>query len=103
MSPLIDDLTLGLGSSGALLLHDEGALLLVPGAALLVELIGALLLVDSLLDSPWQVDALHLRNAVAFLLELLLAPFLDVSGSLTVLLILEAALLTGDGFLHRPL
>ena len=50
--PLIDDLALGLGPGGALLLHDGGALLLVPGAALLVELRGAFLLVDDLLDSP---------------------------------------------------
>merc|ERR1719489_672448 len=101
--PLIDNLTLGLGSSGALLLHDGGALLLVPGAAPLVKLIGAFLLMDGLLDSPGQVDTLHLRDAVAFLLELLLASLLDVIGSLAILLVLEAALLTGDSFLDRLL
>ena len=36
--PLIDDLALGLSPGGALLLHDRGALLLVPGATLLVKL-----------------------------------------------------------------
>merc|ERR1711971_897699 len=99
--PLIDDLTLGLSPGGALPLHDGGALLLVPGAALLVKLIGALLLVDDLLDSPGQVDALHLGDAVALLLELLLAPLLDVVGILAILLVLKAALLTGDSFLNR--
>merc|ERR1719341_2080872 len=101
--PLIDDLTLGLGSSGALLLHDGGALLLVPGAALLVKLSGAFLLMDDLLDSPGQVDALHFRDAVAFLLKLLLTSFLDVIGSLAILPVLEAALLTRDSFLNRLL
>merc|ERR1719489_114676 len=101
--PLIDDLALGLGSGGALLLHDGGALLLVPGAALLVKLIGAFLLVDGLLDSPGQVDALHLGDAVAFLLELLLASLFDVVGSLAILLVLKTALLTRDSFLDRLL
>ena len=91
--PLIDHLALGLSSGCALLLHDGGALLLVPGAALLIELIGAFLLMDGLLDSPGQVDALHFRDAVAFLLKLLLAFLLDVIGSLAILLVLEAALL----------
>ena len=58
---------------------------------------------DGLLNSPGQVDALHLRNTVAFLLELLLAPLLNVIGSLAILLVLKAALLTGDSFLNRPL
>ena len=76
---------------------------LLPGVALLVELGGALLLVNGLLDSPGDADALHLGDVVAFFLILLLAPFLDVIGSLAVLAVLEAALLTGDGLLHRPL
>merc|ERR1719452_246538 len=101
--PLIDHLALGLGPGGALLLHDGGALLLVPGAALLVKLCGAFLLMDSLLDSPRKVDALHLGDAVTFLLKLLLTSLLNVIGSLAILLVLEAALLTGDGFLNRLL
>ena len=101
--PLIDHLALGLGPGGALLLHDGGALLLVPGSALLVKLGGAFFFVDSLLDSPWQVDAFHLRDAMAFLLELLLTSLLNVIGSLAILLILEAALLTGDSLLDRLL
>ena len=101
--PLIDHLALGLGPGGALLLHDGGALLLVPGAALLVKLSGAFLLVDGLLDSPGQVDTLHLGDTVAFLSELLLASLLNIIGSLAILPVLEAALLTGDGFLNRLL
>ena len=76
---------------------------LLPGVALLVELGGALLLVNGLLDSPGDADALHLGDIMAFLLELLLAPFLDVIGSLAVLAVLEAALLTGDGLLNWSL
>ena len=75
----------------------------VPGVALLVELSGALLLVNGLLDSPGDADALHLGDVVAFFLILLLASLLDVVGSLTVLAVLEAALLAGDGLLDRPL
>merc|ERR1719500_2520007 len=56
---------------------------------------------DGLLDSPGQVDTLHLRDAVAFLLELLLASLLNVIGSLAILLVLKSALLTGNGFLNR--
>merc|ERR1740128_638464 len=97
--PLIDHLALGLGPGGALLLHDGGALLLVPGAALLVELGGAFLFVDGLLDSPGKVDTLHLRDRVAFLLELLLTSLLNVISSLAILLVLEAALLAGDSLL----
>merc|ERR1719418_497049 len=91
--PLIDNLALGLGPGGALFLHDRRALLLVPDITLLVELSGAFLLVDGLLYSPGNVDALHLGNVVALLLELLLASLLNVIGSLTVLAVLEAALL----------
>merc|ERR1719500_1928449 len=40
---------------------------------------------------------------MAFLLELLLASLLNVIGSLAILLVLEAALLTGDSFLDRLL
>merc|ERR1719341_1932784 len=94
--PLIDDLALSLSPGGALLLHDGGALLLVPGAALLVKLIGAFLLMDDLLDSPGQVNALHLGDTVTFLFKLLLASLLDVVGSLAILLVLETALLSGD-------
>ena len=75
----------------------------LPGIALLVELGGALLLVNGLLDSPGDADALHLGDVVTFFLILLLASLLDVVGSLTVLAVLEATLLTGDGLLHRPL
>ena len=80
---------------------DELALL--PGIALLVELSGAFLLVDGLLDGPGDVDALDLGNIVALLLEFLLASLLDVISSLAVLAVLEAALLAGDGLLNRPL
>ena len=76
---------------------------LLPGVALLVELGGALLLVDSLLDGPGDIDALDLGDVVAFLLELLLASLLYVIGSLAVLTVLEAALLTGDRLLDRSL
>ena len=48
----------------ALPLIDHLALLLVPGAAVLVEL-GIALLMDGLLDSPGQVNALHLGDRVA--------------------------------------
>merc|ERR1719154_66977 len=43
------------------------------------------------------------RNATASLLKLLLASLLDVIGSLAILPVLEAALLTRDGFLNRLL
>ena len=76
---------------------------LLPGVALLVELGGALLLVNGLLDSPGDADALHLGDVVTFFLILLLASLLNVISSLTVLAVLEATLLTGDGLLHRPL
>merc|ERR1719486_521796 len=92
--PLIDDLALGLGPGGALLLRDGGALLVVPGAALLVKLSGAFLFMDGLLDRSGQVDALDLRNVVALLSKLLATLLLDVIGSLAVLTVLEAALLT---------
>ena len=75
----------------------------LPGIALLVELGGALLLVNGLLDSPGDADALHLGDVVAFFLILLLASLLDVVGSLAVLAVLEAALLTGDGLLDWSL
>ena len=58
---------------------------------------------DGFLDSPWDIHALHLGNVVALLLVLLLASFLDVIGSLAVLAVLEAALLTGDRLLDWPL
>merc|ERR1719360_70729 len=58
---------------------------------------------NGLLDSPGKVDTLHLRNRVAFLLELLLTFLLNVIGSLAILLILKAALLTGDSLLDRLL
>ena len=81
----------------------DDKLALLPGIALLVELSGAFLLVDGLLDGPGDVDALDLGNIVALLLEFLLASLLDVIGSLTVLAILEAALLTRDRLLDWPL
>ena len=81
----------------------DDKLALLPGIALLVELSGAFLLVDGLLYSPGDVDTLHLGNVVALLLVLLLASLLDVIGSLTVLAILEAALLTRDRLLDWPL
>ena len=58
---------------------------------------------NSLLDSPGDIDTLHLGDVVALLLVLLLAALLDVIGSLTVLAVLEAALLTGDRLLDRSL
>ena len=58
---------------------------------------------DGLLDRPWDIDALHLRDVVAFLLELLLALLFYVISSLTVLAVLEAALLTGDRLLNWSL
>ena len=81
----------------------DDKLALLPGIALLVELSGAFLLVDGLLDGPGDIDALDLGNIVALLLEFLLASLLDVIGSLTVLAILEAALLTRDRLLDWPL
>ena len=56
---------------------------------------------DGLLDRPWDIDALHLRDVVAFLLELLLALLFYVISSLTVLAVLEATLLARDGLLDR--
>ena len=98
--PLIDNLALGLGPGGALLLCDGGALLVVLGAALLVKLSGgAFLFMDGILDRSGQVDALDLRNAVALFSKLLATLLLDVIGSLAVLAVLEAALLTGDKLL----
>ena len=58
---------------------------------------------NSLLDSPGDIDTLHLGDVVTLLLVLLLAALLDVIGSLTVLAVLEAALLTGDRLLDRSL
>ena len=81
----------------------QGTRELLPGVALLVELCGALLLVDGLLDSPGYADALHLGDVVAFFLILLLASLLNVIGSLTVLAVLEATLLARDGLLDRSL
>ena len=81
----------------------DDKLALLPGIALLVELSGAFLLVDGLLDGPGDIDALDLGDVVAFLLELLLASLLYVIGSLAVLTVLEAALLTGDRLLDRSL
>ena len=81
----------------------QGTRELLPGVALLVELCGALLLVDGLLDSPGDADALHLGDVVAFFLILLLASLFDVVGSLAVLAVLEAALLAGDRLLDRAL
>ena len=69
----------------------------------MVELSGTFLLMDGLLDSPGDINALHLGNVVAFLLVFLLASLLNVIGSLAVLAVLEAALLTGDRLLDRPL
>ena len=75
---IIDGFALGLGPSGAILLHDGGALLLVHGDALLVKLGGAFLLMDGLVDSSGQVNALHLGDRVTFLLKLLLTSPLNV-------------------------
>ena len=69
----------------------------------MVELSGTFLLMDGLLDSPGDINALHLGNVVAFLLVFLLASLLNVIGSLAVLAVLEAALLTGDGLLDWSL
>ena len=69
----------------------------------MVELSGTFLLMDGLLDSPGDINALHLGNVVAFLLVFLLASLLNVISSLAVLAVLEAALLTGDRLLDRPL
>ena len=69
----------------------------------MVELSGTFLLMDGLLYGPGDINALHLGNVVALLLELLLAPLLNVIGSLAVLAVLEAALLTGDRLLDRAL
>ena len=76
---------------------------ILPGVTLLVEFSGTLLLMNSFLDSPGDIDTLHLRDVVTLLLVLLLAALLDVIGSLTVLAVLEAALLTGDRLLDRSL
>ena len=58
---------------------------------------------NSLLDSPGDIDTLHLGDVVTLLLVLLLASLLDIIGSLAVLAVLEAALLAGDRLLYRSL
>ena len=58
---------------------------------------------DGLLDSPGDINALHLGDVVAFFLILLLASLLNVICSLTVLAVLEATLLARDGLLDRSL
>ena len=69
----------------------------------MVKLSGAFLFMDGLLDRSGQVDALDLRNVVALLSKLLATLLLDVIGSLAVLAVLEATLLTGDRLLDWPL
>ena len=81
----------------------DDKLALLPGIALLVELSGAFLLMDGLLDSPGDIDTLHLGDIVTLFLVLLLAPLLDIIGSLAVLAVLEAALLAGDRLLDWTL
>merc|ERR1711910_262723 len=83
--------------------RPEDKSMLVPSVTLLVKLSGAFLLMDGLLYGPGDINALHLGNVVALLLVLLLASFLDVIGSLAVLAVLEAALLTGDRLLDWSL
>ena len=98
-----DHLALGVGLGGAHLLHDGGALLLEPGGALLVLDGGTLLLVNSSLDSPRHINTALLRNAVALVLEHLLALLLHINGGLTLLLELGPALPLGLRVLNWPL
>ena len=98
--PLGDYLALDLGPSGALLLHDRGAIRLIPGGAMVVVLSGALLLMDGLLDSSGDGDALPLGDVVALLLVLLATMLLDVIGMVAILLVFPHALLPGNRVLE---
>merc|ERR1719331_927061 len=80
-----------------------GALLLIPGAALLPSLVGALLLVDGLLNGARNIDALLLGDVTALLLELLIALLVDVAGLLALAAVLGVALLGDHSLLLRPL
>merc|ERR1719331_1775629 len=80
-----------------------GALLLIPGAALLSSLVGALLLVDRLLHGARNIDALLLGDVTALLLELLIALLVDVAGLLALTAVLGVALLGEHSLLLRPL
>ena len=61
-----DNFTLGLSSSGAFFLHHRFTFAFKPGCANLIILDGALLFMLGLSGSPWDIDALELRNIVAF-------------------------------------
>jgi len=61
-----DNFTLGLSSSGAFFLHHRFTFVFKPGCANLIILDGALLFMLGLSGSPWDIDALELRNIVAF-------------------------------------
>ena len=69
---LSDHLALGIGLRGEYLLHDEGALLLGPGCALLILDGGALILVNSSPKWPRHIHTALLRHAVTLVLEDLL-------------------------------
>merc|ERR1719331_654560 len=80
-----------------------GALLLVPGAALLSSLVGALLLVDGLLNGARNIDTLLLGDVATLLLELLVALLVDVAGLLALAAVLGVALLGDHSLLLGPL
>ena len=100
---VLDSLTLVLGDHHARGVGLGGAHLLHVGGALLVLNSVALFLVNSSLDSPRHINTALLRNAVALVLEHLLALLLHINGGLTLLLELGPALSLGLSVLNWPL
>ena len=98
---VLDSLALVLGDHLALGVGLEGADLLHVGGARLVLDRGALLLVNSSLDSPRHNHTALLGNAVTLVLKHLLALLLHISGGLTLPLELDPALLLGLSILIR--
>ena len=92
---LSDHLAPGIGLRGEDLLHDEGALLLGPGCALLILDGGALILVNSSPKWPRHIHTALFRHAVTLVLEDLLALLLHISGGLTLPLDLGPAVTLG--------
>ena len=100
---LIDNITLRLSVGGALLLHHGLTFILIPCGTLLIILSRALLLMNSFLNSSWDIDTLQLWDIVALLILNSVALLPGVLSSLTVLPVLDPALLTGDWILNRSL
>ena len=78
--PVVDDLALGHGVGGALLLGHGLALPLVPGGAGLGSLRGARFLVESFLDGSWDVDTLQFLRVVTLFFLLGRTLLADVIG-----------------------